>query len=180
MIRGCADQRCVVRGCVAFSGALVQERERSATWLTLPVLASSAAQVRPTVRVSSDRFVPLRGSSITSAVKAPHRVRGDFDAGHREKFADHAERRTFLPQLNDAVAVRQQRCEPLRRRRREGADRFGEALRSLFRGGCVAHNAPPPRALQHRLQTEVGVGRPIYQGPRFLSWAKAVHTASRR
>jgi hypothetical protein len=25
-----------------------------------------------------------------------------------------------------------------------------------------------------------GVGRPIYQGPRFLPWAKAIHTASRR
>jgi hypothetical protein len=37
------------------------------------------------------------------AVKAPHGIRGDFNAGHRENFADHDERRTFSPQFSDAV-----------------------------------------------------------------------------
>ena len=41
---------------------------------------------------------------INSAVGA---MDNDFDAGHREEFADHAERRAFLPQFRDAVAVRQ-------------------------------------------------------------------------
>ena len=40
-------------------------------------------------------------------VKAPHRIRGDFDAGQREEFADHAERGAFLPQFSDAFAVGQ-------------------------------------------------------------------------
>ena len=51
--------------------------------------------------------------------------------------------------------LRQQRGKSLRRDASEVADRFSEALRSLFCGGCVAHDAPPARALRHRLQTEV-------------------------
>ena len=57
----------------------------------------------------------------------------------------------------------------------EVADRFSEALRSLFRGGCVAHDAPPRRALRRFSKRKFGVGRPIYSRPTVPSVGKAFH-----
>jgi hypothetical protein len=41
------------------------------------------------------------------SVETPHCIRRDFNASHCENFADHSERRAFLPKFSDAVAERQ-------------------------------------------------------------------------
>ncbi len=61
-------------------------------------------------------------------------------ASHREQFADHHERRAFLPQFSDAVAVRQQCREPLRRDASEAAHRFSKAFRLLISSGGVIYD----------------------------------------
>ncbi|MGA7216125.1 MAG: hypothetical protein WBX20_18130, partial [Terrimicrobiaceae bacterium] len=72
----------------------------------------------------------------------------DFNADHREISRIMTNEARFLPEFSDAIAVRQQR---LRRDASEVADRFSDALRLLCSDGCVARDAPPARALRHRL-----------------------------
>ena len=71
------------------------------------------------------------------------------------------------------------------------ANRFGGTpakLRTASAKRCVGASAADALLMTHLLRNRCavlskrmfGVGRPMYQGPRFLPWAKMVHTASFR
>lgn len=66
-------------------------------------------------------------------------VGADRHADGGEQFADHSQRRTLLPKLDDTVLERHQLCVTRRRRWREVADSGIETLRLRCDVGGVAH-----------------------------------------
>ena len=148
------DQRRVGRDCVAAQRAQVVSVRRSQAMDPPLKSAKSVAAARLRVRAlatASRRCAALRSRPGKTCAPYPR----NFDAGHREQFADHSEGRAFQPQFSDAVAMWQQRCKSLRRNASEIAHGFSEAPRWRISGGCVAHDAPPRCALRRPDQTSV-------------------------